>query len=176
MPCITLDGGHPGRSCRLWACDKIRPRRARHFVGRLPFKAVGICNRLALDLRISHMLRRGLHLFLACFWLFWIGVILPVHTVGFVPLQGASAMAGAPVCPMCLARAAKSGKTPPAPPASGCALCDLKAKLYSGTLVVADLEPCGVHAVDRISPPLVPFVQSPPLPSDSRAPPPPRAV
>lgn len=92
---------------------------------------------------------KWLNALLAAFWLVWTAVILPLHTPGIVPMEpgGAASAAGTRValCPLCIARVeGKPSQKPARSPASGCALCDIKVKLYTGPVLCLDLRPTGL--------------------------------
>ena len=111
------------------------------------------------------MRTRFLQILLASFWFLWTALILPSHTPGVVTIGApAQAAAGVPRCPFC--PPAKS-KAPPAP----CALCDLKVKLYSGTIVVPVLAPAGLVEIARATQMLQAPFHPTPHAFQSRAPP-----
>jgi hypothetical protein len=112
---------------------------------------------------------RCLSIFLTCVWFLWTGLVLPGHTPGEVSYRIGSARSinVAPTCPFCSHSKSKS----PARPYYGCAMCDLKIKLYAGTIHIPSLAPNGLLEIARAPPALLtPFFRVS-RPFQSRAPP-----
>jgi len=78
---------------------------------------------------------RGLHLFLALFWLLWSAVVVPMHRPGIISVDGAKPKA-------CCATRDKNDKSPAT--ALTCAICDWKAKLSSPPSLTLNFEPLGL--------------------------------
>ncbi len=102
---------------------------------------------------LAAMRTKVLRFFLAVFWLVWMAVVMPLHTPGVVPMRAAGGSAfesgggarGVVVCPFCAASEAgkNSGQKQPPVSETGCALCDVKAKLYTGPVISLELRPLG---------------------------------
>jgi hypothetical protein len=91
---------------------------------------------------------------LAAFWLLWVGVVIPSHTVGLIQVvPGASSG----VCPMCASSNAPASRGQQAPakpgPAAGCAVCNFTAKLCAGTNFDCHLHYLALANISGIPPP-----------------------